>query len=102
MLQKALQNGKKYGKIAERKQRALFRSLYIAEIHHLRILKEILHCSCIESAVECWAGKYQFRYQWKKEDRYRHCPIEISVGSVLIVHGFEYDGLTDVFASYFG
>ena len=92
LLQQALFHDKRYDKIAERKQRALFRSLHLVEIQHLRILKELLGCSCLESAAEWWAGKFQFRFQLNKADRFRHCPVEISVGSVLIPHGFEYYG----------
>ena len=92
LLQQALFHGKRYDKIAERKQRALFQSLYLVEIQQLRVLKELLSCSCLESAAEWWAGKYQLRYQMNKGDRFRSCPVEISVGSVLIPHGFEYYG----------
>jgi hypothetical protein len=42
LLQQALFHGKRYDKIAERKQRALFRSLYLVEIQHLRSIKELL------------------------------------------------------------
>jgi len=65
------------------------------EIQHLRSIKELLGCSCLESAAEWWAGKYQFRFQLNKADRFRQGPIEISVGSVLIQHGFEYYGQSD-------
>ena len=58
----------------------------------VRLVKELLGCSCLESAAEWWAGKYQFRFQMNKAERFRNCPVEISVGSILIPHGFEYYG----------
>lgn len=76
--------------INQKKGKTLVSSLLLQEITFMRIAEELMACSGIESATELWAGRYQLRYQYDKQQRYRYCPIEIMVGNILIPHGFEY------------
>lgn len=66
--------------IKSKKKKVLIKSFLIVEINNLNFVKELQSCKCIESASELWAGRYQFRYQYNKDDRYRNSPINISIG----------------------
>jgi hypothetical protein len=74
----------------KRKGSSLISSFILQEVYYMNIAEELLSCSCLESATELWAGRYQLRYQYDKLQRYHHCPIEITVGNILIPYGFEY------------
>jgi hypothetical protein len=73
-----------------RKGKSIISSFILQEINFLHIAEELLSCSCIESAVELWASKYQLKYQYDKNQRYYFCPLEVMVGNILIPYGFEY------------
>ena len=72
------------------KARQLLSNLLVQEVSFLRMAHELHQCSCVESATELWAGKYQLRFEYIKEHRYRHVPLDITLGNIAIPYGFEY------------
>lgn len=73
-----------------RKSLSLMSSFLGQEIALLQQLEELEACSCLESATELWAGKFQLRYEFDRTKRDRHCPFEVSVGNIAVPYGMEY------------
>ena len=80
ILQNTLSSQTNDDKIKWKKKKVLIQAFLMIEVNNLKIVKELLSCKCMESASELWAGRYQLRFQYKKADRYRYSPINISLG----------------------
>lgn len=72
------------------KLKVLISNFIIQEINFLQSLEELSLCNTIDSALECWAGKYQLNFIYEPDDRFKHCPIEINLGNISLSYGFEY------------
>lgn len=91
-LQDMVVDMKSFPKINIVKSKALLSSLLLQEISFLRVIEVLIACKCLESATELWAGRYQLRFQYNESERHLQAPIDISLGSISIPHGFEYSG----------
>ena len=87
VLQVELQESK-----CDEKTRKLYITLFQLEISFIQCLDEILSCPCLESAIEMWAGRYQIRFLYDKDERWRESPFEVTLGCVGVSYGLEYQG----------
>ena len=92
LLQESLVSDQIIDRVPLPKSKALLSSLLLQEISFLRTIEEVLSCKCLESASELWAGRYQMRFQYKKDERYRNAPVDVNLGSVVVPYGLEYTG----------
>ena len=76
----------------DEKTRKLYVSLLQQEISFIQCVDEILCCPCLESAVEQWAGRYQIRFLYEKDERWQSSPFEVTLGCVGVPYGLEYQG----------
>lgn len=76
--------------VTKNKAKQIISNFLLQEIHFMKIAHELLQCSCVESATEFWAGKFQIRFEYIKEHRYNYSPIDITLGNISLPYGMEY------------
>lgn len=86
-LQAQLQSGTLNQKI-----RFFYGAMFQLEVSYVIVIEELKKCKCIDSVIEQWAGKYQLRFLYDKNERVASSPFEVTLGCISIPYGLEYHG----------
>lgn len=74
------------------KEYSLYASLFLQELAHVELIKELQECTALDVAVDLWASRYQLRYIHDKKERVKNSPFDITIGCSTITHRMEYRG----------
>eukprot|EP01038_Epipyxis_sp_PR26KG_P006877 gene6877-9419_t len=90
--QHSLQSGQYLMKLNTKKAKSLSSVFLLQEIQYLRTIEELLLCRSLESAIDLWSSRFQYRFVYHKTNRIQGSPVEILLGNISVSHGLEYYG----------